>query len=73
MCVSKADDFVDVAVAQVPGLDQQDTLGFSVLVDDVVGLAHTLRSRLVWRKKSDAVKECVWIFLPEWNTVEHDP
>lgn len=39
-------------MAQIPGLDQQDTLGFFVLVEDVVGLAHTLRSRLVWRQKN---------------------
>lgn len=52
MCVSKADVFEDspLAVAHVPGLDQQDTIGFYVLIEDVVGLAHTLSSRLVWKK-----------------------
>lgn len=60
MCVSKADVFEDslLAEANVPGLDQQDTRGFYILVEDVVGLAHTVRTRLVWRKKkSNAVKE----------------
>lgn len=52
MCVSKADVFEDspLAVAHVPGLDQQDTIGFYILAEDVVGLAHTLSSRLVWKK-----------------------
>lgn len=51
MCVSKADVFEDslLAEAKVPGLDQQDS--FYILVEDVVGLAHTVRTRLVWRKK----------------------
>lgn len=61
MCVSKADVFEDslLAEAQVLGLDQPVTRGFYILAEDVVGLAHTVRTRLVWRrkKKSNAVKE----------------
>lgn len=53
MCVSKADVFEDslIAEAQVPGLGQQVIRGFYVLAEEVVGLALTLRTRLVWRKK----------------------
>lgn len=49
LCVSQADVLEDslLAVVQVLGLGQQDAASLCIFTDDVVGLAHTLSSRLV--------------------------
>lgn len=53
MCVGKADvfEYSVLALAQVPGFSQRDTVSFYALTEDVFSLAHTLSSKLVWRRK----------------------
>lgn len=44
-----------LTVVQVLSLGQQDALGLCVLTDDVVGLAHTLYTKLVAKKKNKLI------------------
>lgn len=53
LSVSQADVLKNslLAVVHVLGLGQQDAISLCVLTDDVVGLAHTLSTRLVRKKQ----------------------
>lgn len=52
LSVSQSKVFNDslLAMVQVLGLGQKDALSICILTDDIVGLAHTLDSRLVHKK-----------------------
>lgn len=63
LCVSQANVLHDslLAVVQVLGLGQQDAVSLCVLTDDVVGLAHTLSSRLVHENQNTVKVLCHFV------------
>lgn len=71
--VSETNIFEDsvLAVAQVSGLDHPDTIVFFVLVEDVVGLAQTVSSSLVWKERGKKMFKGD-LFSSGWNSVEHE-